>query len=128
MPHSLTGYAPFANVKYSKGTAFSLEERMPWIARPLPPRVCDISVQVQRALANLRRKTCDIDRYVLCSNCLPAAKRSFYRVLIDYIEELMPIVYTPTVGQACRSSRIFTARPRVLYFPGRSRAGAFDVG
>jgi len=103
MPHSLTGYALLANVKYSKGTAFSLEERDAYGLRGLlPPRVCNMSVQVQRALANLRRKTCDIDRYVFMQQLLTRSQTLFYRVLIDHIEELMPIVYTPTVGQACR--------------------------
>jgi malate dehydrogenase (oxaloacetate-decarboxylating)(NADP+) len=103
MPHTLTGYALLANVKYSKGTAFSFEERDAYGLRGLlPPRVCDMSVQVQRALANLRRKTCDIDRYVFMQQLLSRSQTLFYRVLIDHIEELMPIVYTPTVGQACR--------------------------
>ncbi|HMW73187.1 MAG TPA: oxaloacetate-decarboxylating malate dehydrogenase, partial [Cellvibrionaceae bacterium] len=103
MPHLLTGYALLANVKYSKGTAFSLEERDAYGLRGLlPPRVCNMSVQVQRALANLRRKTCDIDRYVFMQQLLTRSQTLFYRVLIDHIEELMPIVYTPTVGQACR--------------------------
>lgn len=103
MPHTLTGYSLLANVKYSKGTAFSLEEREKFGLRGLlPPRVCDMSVQIQRALANLRRKTCDIDRYVFMQQLLNRSQTLFYRVLIDHIEELMPIVYTPTVGQACR--------------------------
>jgi malate dehydrogenase (oxaloacetate-decarboxylating)(NADP+) len=103
MPHSLSGYSLLANVKYSKGTAFNLEERDAYGLRGLlPPRVCDMSVQVQRALANLRRKTCDIDRYVFMQQLASRSLTLFYRVLIDHIEELMPIVYTPTVGQACR--------------------------
>ncbi|MEY4590943.1 MAG: NAD-dependent malic enzyme [Pseudomonadota bacterium] len=103
MPHSLTGYSLLANVKYTKGTAFSLEERDTYKLRGLlPPRVCDMSVQLQRALANLRRKTCDIDRYVFMQQLVNRSQTLFYRVLIDHIEELMPVVYTPTVGQACR--------------------------
>jgi len=109
---------PLAN----KGTAFSLQERERLgIEGRLPPRVETIEEQVARVLASVRAKPAPIDRYcdlaaVQCEN-----ETLFYRALIDHLEELLPVVYTPTVGQACLDwSRIYQ-RPRGLYVTPRDR-------
>lgn len=106
----------------NKGTAFSLEERERLgIGGRLPPRVETIDEQVARVLASVRAKAAPIDRYcdlaaVQCEN-----ETLFFRALIDHLEELLPIVYTPTVGQACLDfSRIYQ-RPRGLYVTPRDR-------
>ena len=68
----------------------------------MPAATCTQEIQITRALENLRRKTNDIERYNFLMALLGRNERLFYKVLIENIEELMPIVYTPTVGQACQ--------------------------
>lgn len=91
------------NARLNKGTAFTLEEREQLgLHGILPPVVSNLEQQVERALHNVRRKHSDIDRYIFLAALQKRNERLFYRLLIDHTEELMPIVYTPTVGQACQ--------------------------
>ena len=116
MPHTLRGFELLSSVAHTKGTAFTLEERQAYGLRGLlPPAVCDMELQQQRVLANLRRKDCDIERYVFMQVLLTRSQTLFYRVLINNIEELMPIVYTPTVGQACREFAQIFRQPQGFY-------------
>lgn len=86
----------------NKGTSFTEEERDRLGIRGLvPPRVNSLEEQVQRVLGNLRQKPHDLDRYIFMMSLLERNTTLFYRVLVDYMAEFMPIVYTPTVGQAC---------------------------
>ncbi|PCK08444.1 MAG: NAD-dependent malic enzyme [Alteromonadaceae bacterium] len=91
------------NPRLNKGIGFTLEERKELgLGGILPPIVCTMDQQADRALLNIRRQENDIDRYVFLSALQKRNERLFYRVLIDHIHELMPYVYTPTVGQACQ--------------------------
>lgn len=93
----------------NKSLAFSREEREEFGLRGLLPySVGTQELQLTRLLENLRRKESDIERYVLLSALQDRNERLFYRAVIDNIEQLMPVIYTPTVGQACREfSQIF---------------------
>lgn len=93
----------------NKSLAFSREEREELGLRGLLPySVGTQELQLTRLLENLRRKESDIERYVLLSALQDRNERLFYRAVIDNIEQLMPVIYTPTVGQACREfSQIF---------------------
>jgi malate dehydrogenase (oxaloacetate-decarboxylating)(NADP+) len=116
MPHHLRGYELLSSVKHTKGTAFTLREREAFGLRGLlPPAVCDMQLQQQRVLSNIRRKDCDIERYVFMQQLLTRSQTLFYRVLVDNIEELMPIVYTPTVGQACKEFAQIYRQPQGFY-------------
>jgi malate dehydrogenase (oxaloacetate-decarboxylating)(NADP+) len=91
------------NPRLNKGTGFTLAERDSFgLHGLLPPRISTLEQQVEWSLENLRRKPQDIDRYRFMSSLQKRNERLFFRLLIDHIEELMPIVYTPTVGQACQ--------------------------
>jgi Malic enzyme len=91
------------NPRLNKGTAFTLEEREKYgLHGLLPPKISTMGQQVGWVLDNIRRKPHDIDRYRYLSSLQKRNERLFFRLLIDHIEELMPIVYTPTVGQACQ--------------------------
>lgn len=93
----------------NKSLAFSREEREEFGLRGLLPySVGTQELQLTRLMENLRRKESDIERYVLLSALQDRNERLFYRAVIDNIEQLMPVIYTPTVGEACRDfSQIF---------------------
>ncbi len=101
------------NPSTNQGTAFSREQRAELRIRGLiPHRVTRIQDQVQIALEQIRAESTDLERYITLSSLQDRNEVLFYRVLVENMHELMPIVYTPTVGEACqRFSHIFrTAR------------------
>lgn len=96
------GFDLLKNVALNKSTAFTTDERdRHGLHGLLPPGVSDQSVQLQRVMENVRRKPDDIERYIFLTALQGRNGRLFYKALIQHIEELLPLVYTPTVGQAC---------------------------
>jgi malate dehydrogenase (oxaloacetate-decarboxylating)(NADP+) len=96
-------FALINNPRLNKGTAFTLEEREQLgLHGLLPPRVSKMDEQLEWAMDSIRRKPQDIDKYRFMASMMKRNERLYFRLLIDHIEELMPIVYTPTVGQACQ--------------------------
>ncbi|MEL7310824.1 MAG: NAD-dependent malic enzyme [Pseudomonadota bacterium] len=100
----------------NKSTAFTMEEREALGLRGLlPPTVNTQDQQLQRVLASLRRKSSDIERYISLRALQTRSRPLFYRLVMDHIEEIMPLIYTPTVGEACKEfAHIFRAA-RGLY-------------
>ncbi|MFZ0711050.1 MAG: NAD-dependent malic enzyme [Terrimicrobiaceae bacterium] len=100
----------------NKGTAFTEEEREALGLRGLlPPRVHTVEEQVERVLGNFHRKSSDLERYVFMIGLQDRNEALFYRVVLDHLEEMMPIIYTPTVGRACQEYGHIFRRPRGLY-------------
>jgi malate dehydrogenase (oxaloacetate-decarboxylating)(NADP+) len=91
------------------GVGFTRAEREELGLRGLLPHaVATLDQQVARVMASLRRKESDIERYILLNALQDRNERLFYAVAVQHIEEIMPLIYTPTVGQACREfSHIF---------------------
>jgi malate dehydrogenase (oxaloacetate-decarboxylating)(NADP+) len=107
----------------NKGTAFTKEERNQYKLRGLlPPGVSDPSVQAQRALENMRRKYYDIERYIYLSALQSRNERLFYRLVLENIDEIMPLIYTPTVGEACKEFANIFRQPKGVYI------SAEDIG
>ena len=105
---------------FSKGTAFSREERTALqLEGLLPDAVSTLDQQVRRVYRNIMRKQDPLERYVGLAALQDRNEVLFYRVLVNHIEELMPIVYTPTVGQACQEySHIFRRARGIWITPG----------
>ena len=123
-----TGVALLRNPDLNKGTAFTEAERDALGLRGLlPPRVHSIDEQLLRVLGNLRRKPTDLEKYIFLISLQDRNKTLFYRVLLDNIEELMPVVYTPTVGQACLEYGNIFRRPRGIFITANDRGQVVDL-
>ena len=116
IPAGLSGYRLLADPRFNKGTAFSEQERDAFALHGLlPPRVATMSEQVSRRLAAFREFATDLERYAFLRDLQDTNETLFYALLAQNLQELLPIVYTPTVGAGCRSfSRLFR-KPRGLF-------------
>ena len=81
----------------------------------VPPGVATPEMQETRVLENYGRMPSDLERYIFLKDLQDRNETLFYRVLINHIEELMPTVYTPTVGTACKEFGHIYRRPHGLY-------------
>ncbi len=104
------------NPLLNRGTAFTMEERDAFqLHGLLPGHVETLANQVTRQLECARALPCDLDRYVFLRELQDTNETLFYALLVNHLEELLPIIYTPTVGLGCqRYSRIYR-RPRGLF-------------
>ena len=110
------GFDLLQNPAENRGTGFTKEERSRLGLRGLlPAKVCSQSVQEDRIMENLRRKGSDIERYIFLLALQGRNERLFYRTVMDHIEEIMPVIYTPTVGQACKEFAHIFRQPRGFY-------------
>lgn len=99
----LTGVDLLRDPRSNKSTAFTKQEREEFGLRGLlPARIGTMDTQVERVLANMRRKESDIEKYIFLSALQERNERLYYRLIIENIREIMPLIYTPTVGQACK--------------------------
>ncbi|MDC0435498.1 NAD-dependent malic enzyme, partial [bacterium] len=100
----------------NKSTAFTRDEREELGLRGLLPYVESTQEQQMiRALQNMRRKKSDIEKYIFLTALQTRNERLYYRTVIENIEEIMPLIYTPTVGQACKEFAHIFRQPRGFY-------------
>jgi malate dehydrogenase (oxaloacetate-decarboxylating)(NADP+) len=112
----------------NKGTAFTEAERhLLGLRGLLPPRVATQELQVRRVMENLRQESDDLERYLQLSGLQDRNETLFYRVLSDHLEELLPIVYTPTVGKVCQRYGHIFRRPRGLFVTPGDRGRVREV-
>jgi malate dehydrogenase (oxaloacetate-decarboxylating)(NADP+) len=106
----------------NKGTGFSEKERDGLGLRGLlPARVFTQEGQMARVLENIRRKTSDIEKYIFLVSLQDRNETLFFRVVMEYIEEMMPLIYTPTVGQGCQEFGHIFRRPHGMFISHRDR-------
>jgi malate dehydrogenase (oxaloacetate-decarboxylating)(NADP+) len=122
------GAALLSDPLLNKGTAFTERERDALGLRGLlPPRVFTLEEQVQRSLGALRRKTEALEKYIYLTNLQNRNETLFYRLVMDHVEEMVPLIYTPTVGQACLEYGAIYRRSRGLFITLRERGRIAEI-
>jgi malate dehydrogenase (oxaloacetate-decarboxylating)(NADP+) len=112
----------------NKGTAFSERERDELGLRGLlPPRVSTIETQAERILTNLRNLPSDLEKYVALNALHDRNEALFFRVVCDNIDEIQPLIYTPTVGLACQKYGLIFQRPRGMFISVKERGQIAEV-
>ena len=113
---SLTGQLLLDNPLLNKGSAFPENERREFGLLGLLPSHCStFEEQLSRTYENYRRKETDLERYIFLTALQERNETLFYSLLQEHISEMMPIIYTPTVGEGCRQYSHVFRRPRGLY-------------
>ncbi len=116
MAVSQKGMDVLLNPVTNKGTAFTSRERDDLdLHGLLPPMVCTMRQQLDRTYENFRAKTTNLERYIYLTSLHDRNETLFYRLLYEHIDEMMPVVYTPVVGEACQRFSHIYRRPRGLY-------------
>ncbi|TXI81526.1 MAG: oxaloacetate-decarboxylating malate dehydrogenase, partial [Flavobacteriales bacterium] len=93
----------------------------------LPYAVVSQLQQVKRVMGGLRRKANDLERYILLNSLQDRNERLFYTAVMQHLEEILPLIYTPTVGQACQEySRIFR-RAKGFYITPEDRGRMAEI-
>ena len=121
MPHSSFAQIPrgmelLDSPLLNKGTAFGDEERTAFrLHGLLPPHIETLDEQAVRAYEAFDRKTDDLERHIYLRALQDTNEVLFYRLLLEHIGEMMPLVYTPTVALACEQFSHIYRRPRGLF-------------
>ncbi|KFK26368.1 hypothetical protein AALP_AA8G239500 [Arabis alpina] len=114
--------------RYNKGLAFTDKERdAHYLTGLLPPVILSQDVQERKVMHNLRQYTVPLQRYMALMDLQERNERLFYKLLIDNVEELLPVVYTPTVGEACQKYGSIFRRPQGLYISLKEKGKILEV-
>eukprot|EP00560_Eucampia_antarctica_P008379 CAMPEP_0197826112 /NCGR_PEP_ID=MMETSP1437-20131217/3096_1 /TAXON_ID=49252 ORGANISM="Eucampia antarctica, Strain CCMP1452" /NCGR_SAMPLE_ID=MMETSP1437 /ASSEMBLY_ACC=CAM_ASM_001096 /LENGTH=611 /DNA_ID=CAMNT_0043426391 /DNA_START=63 /DNA_END=1898 /DNA_ORIENTATION=+ len=119
---SVRGADILTNPLFNKGTSFKSGERDRLRIRGLlPPRVTNMGTQEARVLDMIRGEDSLIRKNIILEDLHDRNETLYHRILVDHIEEMAPIIYTPTVGQACKEFGMRYRRPRGMYFSSDDR-------
>jgi len=128
VPSALRGVSLIHDPRWNKGTAFTQAERDALgLQGLLPPRVLTMEEQLLRVRHNFDAKTSAIEKYIFLVSLQDRNETLFYRLVVDNLIEMLPIIYTPTVGEACRKFGHIFRRPRGLYLSVRDRGRVREV-
>ena len=106
----------------NRGTAFTEAERDELGLRGfLPAHVLSMEEQVARVLTNLRSLPNDLEKYIALNALHDRNEALFFRVVCDNIDEIQPLIYTPTVGLACQRFGLIFQRPRGMFISANDR-------
>ncbi|WDK12435.1 malic enzyme [Colletotrichum graminicola] len=117
-----TAYQVLSEPLWNKGLSFTPEERVNKNLTGLIPHTMEsLQTQCQRAMKMINTRQTDVDKYLYLSSIKAQNFDLFYRLLIDNIRELMPLVYTPTIGDVCLQYSTLYTRPEALYISIKQR-------
>ena len=120
--NSSRGMALLRDPLLNKGTAFTEAERDAFGLRGLlPAHVLSMDEQVARFMTNLRGLPNDLEKYVALNSLHDRNEALFFRVVCDNIDEIQPLIYTPTVGLACQRFGLIFQRPRGMFICANDR-------
>jgi malate dehydrogenase (oxaloacetate-decarboxylating)(NADP+) len=122
------GVALLRDPTLNKGTAFTEAERDALGLRGLlPAHVATQQEQVARVLENFRSRASNLDKYVNLAALHDRNETLFFRIVVDNPDEMLPIIYTPTVGLACQRFGHIFQRPRGLFVSASDRGRVESV-
>ena len=122
------GFDVLRNPSLNRGTGFTEKERDALGLRGLlPPHVLSQDEQVKRILLNLRKLSDPLQKFVALNALHDRNEALFFRVLCDNIDEMQPLVYTPTVGLACQQFGQIFQRPRGMFIGANDRGRIAQV-
>jgi malate dehydrogenase (oxaloacetate-decarboxylating) len=122
MAVSQRGRALLLNPHTNKGTAFTRRERAELdLGGLVPPAVCSLHQQLERTYGNFKVKPTNLEKFVYLSSLQDRNETLFYRLVLEHIDEMMPVVYTPVVGEACQRYSHIYRRGRGLYIAYEDR-------
>ncbi|OAY53077.1 NADP-dependent malic enzyme [Manihot esculenta] len=123
-----SGYSLLRDPHHNKGLAFNEKERDAHYLRGLlPPAVVSQEVQVKKMMHIIRQYQLPLQKYMAMMDLQERNEKLFYKLLIDNVEEMLPIVYTPTVGEACQKYGSIFSRPQGLYISLNEKGRILEV-
>jgi malate dehydrogenase (oxaloacetate-decarboxylating) len=122
MKTTLTGYDLLIHPRLNKGTAFTDRERDAFgLHGLLPPHVGTLEDQRKRRKAGLDNEATPLQKYTFMRDLQDTNETLFYSLIMHNIEDTLPIVYTPTVGEACQQFSGIWRKPRGLFLSYSNR-------
>ena len=119
---SLRGLDLLRDPLLNKGSAFTTEEREALGLRGLfPPHISTQEEQVARFMHSLQRLPDALEKYIALNALHDRNEALFFRVIVDHIDEMQPIIYTPGVGLACQKFGMIFQRPRGIFITPNDR-------
>ncbi|KAL9339309.1 hypothetical protein Peur_068324 [Populus x canadensis] len=123
-----SGYTLLRDPHHNKGLAFTEKERDAHYLRGLlPPTTISQQLQEKKLMNTIRQYQLPLQKYTAMMELEERNERLFYKLLIDNVEELLPVVYTPTVGEACQKYGSIFKRPQGLYISLKEKGKVLDV-
>lgn len=123
---SLKGYDLINSPRWNKGTAFSDHERdLFYLHGLLPPHVGSLDDQIERRLQAFARQPTSFEKYSFLRNLQDTNETLFYALMVQNVETMLPLVYTPTVGEGCQRFSEIWRKPRGIFlsYPNKERIG-----
>ncbi|KGN66170.1 NADP-dependent malic enzyme [Cucumis sativus] len=123
-----SGYSLLRDPHHNKGLAFTEKERDAHYLRGLlPPAIVTQQLQEKKLMQNIRQYQLPLQKFIAMMELQERNERLFYKLLVDNVEELLPVVYTPTVGEACQKYGSIFRRPQGLYISLKEKGKILEV-